>query len=78
MTLLLMIAALLVLLALRVPVGVALIVPSLVYILVDPTASLALAVQQSTSGVFDFAILAVPMFILLGNQIGRASCRERV
>ena len=77
MTLLLMIAALLVLLALRVPVGVALMVPSLIYILTDPTASLALAVQQSSSGVFDFAILAVPMFILLGNLANVSGATDR-
>ena len=78
MTLLLMIAALLVLLALRVPVGVALMVPSLIYILSDPTASLALAVQQSSSGVFDFAILAVPMFILLGNLANVSGATDRL
>ncbi|WP_029089338.1 TRAP transporter large permease [Brevibacterium album] len=78
MTLLIMVLALLALLALRVPVGVALIVPSLVYILVDPTATLALAAQQATSGVFDFAILAVPMFILLGNLANISGATDRL
>lgn len=78
MTLFIMVLALLALLALRVPVGIALIVPSLIYILVDPTASLALAVQQSTSGVFDFAILAVPMFILLGNLANISGATDRL
>jgi tripartite ATP-independent transporter DctM subunit len=78
MTLLIMVLALLALLALRVPVGVALIVPSLVYILLDPTATLALAAQQATSGVFDFAILAVPMFILLGNLANISGATDRL
>lgn len=78
MTLLLMVCALLVLLALRVPVGIALLVPSIVYILVDPTATPALAVQQSSSGVFDFAILAVPMFILLGNLANISGATDRL
>ncbi|MCQ9367108.1 TRAP transporter large permease [Brevibacterium sp. 91QC2O2] len=78
MTLLWMIVGLLVLLALRVPVAVALLVPSLLYILFDPTATLAIAAQQSTSGVFDFAILAVPMFILLGNLANISGATDKL
>ncbi|MCQ9388197.1 TRAP transporter large permease [Brevibacterium sp. 50QC2O2] len=78
MTLVWMIVGLLVLLALRVPVAVALLVPSLLYILFDPTATLAIAAQQSTSGVFDFAILAVPMFILLGNLANISGATDKL
>lgn len=78
MTLVFMLAALLLLLALRVPVGIALLVPSLVYIITDPSSSPALAVQQATSGVFDFAILAVPMFILLGNLANISGATDRL
>ncbi|GAA1813644.1 MULTISPECIES: TRAP transporter large permease [Brevibacterium] len=78
MTLIPMLAALLLLLALRVPVGIALLVPSLVYIITDPSSSPALAVQQATSGVFDFAILAVPMFILLGNLANISGATDRL
>ncbi|MEU6698424.1 TRAP transporter large permease [Pseudonocardia sp. NPDC046786] len=67
MTLALMVGALIALLLLRVPVAIALLVPSLVYVVVDPTASLGIAAQQTVSGVNSFPILAVPMFILLGN-----------
>lgn len=67
MTLLMMIAGLLLLLALRVPVAFALLIPSLAYVMTDPTANLGTALQQTVSGVDSFAILAVPMFILLGN-----------
>ncbi|NNV08401.1 TRAP transporter large permease, partial [Geobacillus sp. MMMUD3] len=64
--------------ALRVPVGIALLVPSIIYIAFDPSSSPALAVQQATSGVFDFAILAVPMFILLGNLANISGATDRL
>lgn len=67
MTLLIMVISLLLLLALRVPVSFALLIPSLGYVITDPTVRLGTAVQQTVSGVDSFSILAVPMFILLGN-----------
>ncbi|AYY12684.1 TRAP transporter large permease [Actinobacteria bacterium YIM 96077] len=78
MTLLLMLAALIVLLMLRVPVAIALLTPGLVYVLVDGSASLELAVQQTLSGVNSFPILAVPMFILLGNLANVSGITDRV
>lgn len=67
MTLLIMVISLLLLLALRVPVSIALLIPSLGYVVMDPSVRLGTAVQQTVSGVDSFSILAVPMFILLGN-----------
>ncbi|MEQ3551648.1 TRAP transporter large permease [Pseudonocardia nematodicida] len=78
MTLALMIIALVLLLLLRVPVALALLVPSLVYVLLDPTASLGIAVQQTISGVNSFPILAVPMFILLGNLANASGITDRI
>ncbi|MFC7376515.1 MULTISPECIES: TRAP transporter large permease [unclassified Brachybacterium] len=78
MVLLIMFAALLVLLALRVPVWIALLIPSIAYIVLDETATAALAAQQTASGVFDFAILAVPMFILLGNLANVSGATDRL
>ncbi|MGJ9403903.1 TRAP transporter large permease [Arthrobacter sp. KK5.5] len=78
MTLTLMLVGLLLLLALRVPVAIALLVPSLVYVIMDPTASLGIAVQQTTSGVNSFAILAVPLFILLGNVANISGVSDRL
>lgn len=78
MTLTLMLVGLLVLLALRVPVAIALLVPSLIYVTMDPTASLGIAVQQTTSGVNSFAILAVPLFILLGNVANVSGVSDRI
>lgn len=62
-----MLIALLVLLALKVPVSFALLIPSVAYVIMDPTARVGTALQQTVSGIDSFAILAVPMFILLGN-----------
>ena len=78
MVLLIMFAALLVLLALRVPVWMALLIPSIAYIIIDDTATAGLAAQQTASGVFDFAILAVPMFILLGNLANVSGATDRL
>ena len=73
-----MLGGLLVLLALRVPVAISLLVPSLVYVLLDPTASLGIAVQRTVSGVNSFAILAVPLFILLGNLANISGISDRL
>lgn len=78
MTLLIMLAGLLVLLFLRVPVAFALLVPALVYVITDPTASLGIGVQQTLSGVNNFPMLAVPMFILLGNLANVSGITDRV
>ncbi|UQV53749.1 TRAP transporter large permease [Corynebacterium pseudodiphtheriticum] len=78
MILLAMLAALLILLALRVPVAFALLIPSLVYILFEPNTTISVASQQATSGVFDFAILAVPMFILLGNLANISGATDKM
>lgn len=78
MALVLMIVGLLVLLALRVPVAISLLVPSLVYVAIEPTANLATAAQQFTSGVNDFALLAVPLFILLGNLANESGISDRL
>lgn len=78
MTLLLMLAGLLLLLALRVPVSFALLVPSLLYVLSDSALSMGIAVQQTVSGVNSFALLAVPMFILLGNLANVSGVTDRL
>lgn len=78
MILLFMLGGLLVLLALRVPVAISLLVPSLIYVVLDPTASLGIAVQRTVSGVNSFAILAVPLFILLGNVANISGLSDRL
>ncbi|MCR2260201.1 TRAP transporter large permease subunit, partial [Salmonella enterica] len=77
-TLVIMLVGLLVLLALRVPVAIALLAPSLAYVLMEPTANFPIAVQQITSGVNDFALLAVPLFIVLGNLANEYGISDRL
>lgn len=78
MTLLLMIATLLLMLALRVPAAIALLVPSLVYVLLDSAVGLGTAAQQTMSGVNTFPLLAVPLFILMGNIANVSGISERL
>jgi len=66
MLLLLLIAGILTLLALRVPVAFALLIPSLVYIAVTPGVTYSLAFEKVSSGVNSFPLVAVPLFILAG------------
>lgn len=78
MALLLMVATLLVLLALRVPAAIALLVPSLVYVFLQPTVGWGTAAQQTMSGVNTFPLLAVPLFILMGNIANVSGISDRL
>jgi tripartite ATP-independent transporter DctM subunit len=78
MALPLMILGVLVLLAIRVPVAFALLVPSMIYIGVTPGVSMDVAMQQTLSGVNSFPMLAVPMFILLGNIANDSGITDRM
>ncbi|RJN32375.1 TRAP transporter large permease [Nesterenkonia natronophila] len=78
MELFLMVIALLVLLVLRVPAAIALLVPSLVYIFLDATVGFGTAAQQTMSGVNTFPLLAVPLFILMGNIANVSGISDRL
>src|SRR5699024_1929562 len=78
MTVLWMILGLLLLLGLRVPVAWALLVPALVYVTVDSSASFQIAAQQTVSGVNTFPLLAVPLFIMLGNIANVSGISDRL
>lgn len=78
MALLLMVATLLVLLALRVPAAISLLVPSLVYVFLEPTVGWDTAAQQTMSGVNTFPLLAVPLFILMGNIANVSGISDRL
>ena len=66
MTAALLIGGFVVLILLRVPVALALLAPSLVYLLVDPQTGVDVAFQRLTAGVNSFTLLAVPLFIMTG------------
>lgn len=79
MTILLMVLALLVgILVLRLPIWVGLLLPSVVFILVDGSVSFAVALQQLMGGVDSFVLLAVPMFILMGNLANASGATDRM
>lgn len=65
-------------LVLRVPVAFALLVPSLVYIMMDPVAGFGTAVQQSVRGVNSFPLLAVALFMMLGNIANVSGIADRI
>jgi tripartite ATP-independent transporter DctM subunit len=66
MTLVWIVVALLVLLALRVPVAFAILIPCMFYVLVDPALSMGIILQRVTASLNSFPLLAVPLFILVG------------
>lgn len=78
MTLAFMVLGVLALLALRVPVAFALLIPSMIYIGVTDGVNLDVAMQQTLSGVNSFPLLAVPMFILLGNIANDSGITDRM
>lgn len=78
MVITLMLLGLLALLLLRVPVAIALLIPSLVYVALDPTANFQVAAQQTISGVNSFPLLAVPLFIMLGNIANVSGISDRL
>ncbi len=78
MTLALLVVGVLGCILLRVPVAIALIMPSLVYVVVAPGLSLDIALQQVTSGIDVFVLLAVPLFILAGNVMNEAGITDRL
>lgn len=78
MTLVLMVIGVLLLLAIRVPVAIALLLPSMIYIGTTPGVTMDVAMQQTISGVNSFPILAVPLFILLGNVANDSGITDRM
>lgn len=78
MTLLVLIGSVLLLLVVRVPVAFALLLPSMVYIAQSDALTLGIAVQRTTSGVNSFPLLAVPLFILMGNLANASGLTDRL
>jgi len=78
MSLTILFGLLIVLLMLRVPVAFSLLVPSLVYLFLDPTANFGSAIQRSVAGVNSFPLLAVPLFMMLGNVANISGVTDRI
>lgn len=73
-----LIIGILVLIALRVPVAIALLLPSLIYVAVEPQISLGIALQRVTAQLDSFPLLAVPLFILVGFIANVAGLADRL
>lgn len=76
MNILFILAALLILLALRVPVAFAILIPCVAYIVLSDSLTLGIALQRLTMTLNSFTLLAIPLFILVGfvaNESGMAS-----
>ncbi|WP_454856758.1 TRAP transporter large permease [Promicromonospora soli] len=77
MTVLLLIVAILVLLAIRVPVAFAFLGPGLAYLLVEGQ-SLGLPMRLVADATSNFVLLAVPLFVLLGVVANHAGIADRL
>jgi tripartite ATP-independent transporter DctM subunit len=73
-----LIAAVLMLLALRVPVAFALLIPCLVYVTGSADISLGVALQRTVAALNSFPLLAVPLFIMTGYLSNRAGLTDRL
>jgi len=78
MTLGLLILLMLVLLALRVPVAFALLLPCLLYVGLSDDISLGVAQQRMVAGLNSFPLLAVPLFIMTGYLSNTAGLADRL
>lgn len=78
MTLALLVGGVVGLLLVRVPVAIALLLPSLIYLMFSPGLDIGVALQQINSGIDVFILLAVPLFILAGNVMNVAGITDRI
>lgn len=78
MTLLLLLAGVGVLMFLRVPVTFSLLIPSVVYIATAQGITFTIVLQRMTSGIDSFPLLAVPLFIFMGNIANQAGVTDRL
>jgi tripartite ATP-independent transporter DctM subunit len=78
MTIALILGGVFLLLILRVPVAIALLLPSLFYTLYEPYISLGVALQRITAMLDSFPLLAVPLFILVGFIANVAGLADRL
>lgn len=78
MILALLVLAMFLLLAVRVPVAFALLLPCLIYVVVSEDISLGVAQQRTVAGLNSFPLLAVPLFIMTGYLSDAAGLADRL
>jgi tripartite ATP-independent transporter DctM subunit len=62
----------------EVPVSLALIAGTLLYLILDPGIPLMLVVQRVASGLESYVLLAIPLFILAGNLLSTGGIAKRI
>lgn len=78
MNILVLLALLLALIALRVPIVFAILLPCLLYIIFDNNLSFDIALQQMAGTLNSFALLAVPLFIMVGYIANESGMAQRL
>lgn len=78
MTLLLLLSAMIFLLAIRIPVAIAMLLPCLGYVYLSDGITLGVAIQRIVAGVNSFPLLAVPLFIMTGYLTNAAGLSDRL
>jgi len=78
MTMVWLLGGLFFLLAIRVPVSFALLLPSMLYVGLEPRISLGVAMQRAVALLDSFPLLAVPLFILVGYVANAAGLADRL
>jgi tripartite ATP-independent transporter DctM subunit len=77
-TLVWLVAAVLLLLAVRVPVAFALLLPSVIYVVQAEGITVAVVLQRLLSGLNSFPLLAVPLFIMTGFLANASGIADRL
>lgn len=67
-----------VLLAIGAPIYLALIIPSIVFIVMDPVINMTVAATKMAAALNSFPLMAVPFFILAGNLMNGSSVTGRI
>jgi tripartite ATP-independent transporter DctM subunit len=78
MTLTLLLLGVGILMLLRVPVAFSLLIPSLGYIYLAKGITFTIVLQRMTSGIDSFPLLAVPLFIFMGNIANQSGITDRL
>ncbi len=78
MLMIIILAALIVLLVLRVPVAWAILIPCIVYIIATPGMGIELIAQRFVAGLNSYPLLAIPFFVMLGFAANTFGITSRV
>jgi tripartite ATP-independent transporter DctM subunit len=78
MTVALLVLAIIICMFLGVPLALAILAPSLVYIVLSDVTSISALVSQTVGGIDSFTLLAIPLFVLMGNLLNASTLTDRI